>query len=145
MCLGLCAGTVGWPGSLPGNNTSANADVLLSLGCRFTDWSASSYRKGSAYSIPPGKLIHIDIDPHEIGKNYQTECGITGDIKAVLGDILAGISKQQAQRTSKARESYLDGIQGLKSQWEDILERRRSVDTIPTLSLIHISEPTRPY
>ena len=131
----LCAGTVGWPGSLAGNNTSANADVLLSVGCRFTDWSASSYRKGSAYSIPPSKLIHIDIDPHEIGKNYQTECGITGDIKAVLGDILAGISKQQAQRTSKARESYLDRIQGLKSQWEDILERRRSVDTIPTTML----------
>src|SRR5204862_545164 len=51
----MCAGTAGWPGSLPGNNTAANADVVMSLGCRFTDWSASSYRKGVTFSIPDAK------------------------------------------------------------------------------------------
>lgn len=131
----MCAGTVGWPGSLPGNNTAANADVVLSVGCRFTDWSSSSYRKGSAFSIPPAKLIHIDIDPHEIGKNYETVCGIVGDTKLVLSDILSGISKEQIRRARKVRENYLNGVFSLKSQWEEILEKRRSIDKIPTSML----------
>ena len=87
----MCAGTAGWPGSLPGNHTAANADVVMSLGCRFTDWSASSYRKGVTFSIPDAKLIQVDIDPREIGKNYPAEVGIMADCKSVLDDILAGI------------------------------------------------------
>ena len=130
-----CAGTVGWPGSLPGNTTAANADVLISVGCRFTDWSACSYRKGSAFSIPPGRLIHIDIDPHEIGKNYETECGLVGDIKLVLEDILAGISPAQARKARTARAAYLDEVAGLKARWEEIIEPRRSYDRIPTTML----------
>ncbi len=138
----MCAGTVGWPGSLSGNNIAANADVIVSVGCRFTDWSASSYRKGSAFSIPPSKLIHIDIDPHEIGKNYETECGIAGDIKLVLSDILSGISKEQAGRVTKNRENYLDRVSELKSQWEDILVQRRSVNEIPT-SMLRVLQSLR--
>ena len=131
----LCAGTVGWPGSLPGNDTAANADILMSVGCRFTDWSASSYRKGSAFSVPPSKLIHVDIDPHEIGKNYETECGLVGDIKLVLEDILAGISEDQARRARDGRAAYLDRIDGLKAEWERTLEARRSYERVPTSML----------
>ncbi|MCY4220060.1 MAG: thiamine pyrophosphate-binding protein [Thiotrichales bacterium] len=130
-----CAGTVGWPGSLSGNTTAANADVILSLGCRFTDWSACSYRKGSAFSIPPGKLIHVDIDPHEIGKNYETECGVVGDIKLVVEDMLSGISPEQARRARAARAAHLDGVARLKTRWEEILEPRRSHDSMPTTML----------
>lgn len=131
----MCAGTVGWPGSLPANTAAAGADVLMSVGCRFTDWSASSYRKGSAFSIPPCKLIHVDIDPHEIGKNYETACGIVGDIKRVLEDILAGISAEQASRVRSSRAAYLDEVAALKKQWDGILERRRSYDKMPTSML----------
>ena len=131
----MCAGTVGWPGSLPANTTAAGADVLMSVGCRFTDWSASSYRKGSAFSIPPSRLIHIDIDPHEIGKNYETECGVIADIKLALEDILAGISPEQARKARAGRAAYLDEVAGLKTQWDEILGRRRSYDKSPTSML----------
>ena len=131
----LCAGTVGWPGSLPGNNAASEADLVMSVGCRFTDWSASSYRKGSAFSIPPAKLIHIDIDPHEIGKNYETECGIVGDIKLVLEDILAGISAEQARRSRERRAPQLEDMDRLKKRWETTLERRRNHDAMPTTML----------
>ena len=131
----MCAGTVGWPGSLPANTAAANADVLMSVGCRFTDWSASSYRKGSAFSIPPAKLIHVDVDPHEIGKNYETECGVTGDVKLVLEDIHAGISTEQARGARAGRAAYLDEVAGLKRQWNETLERRRSYDKTPTSML----------
>ncbi len=131
----LCAGTVGWPGSLPANTAAANADLILSVGCRFTDWSACSYRKGSAFSIPPGALVHIDIDPYEIGKNYETECGLVGDIKLVLEDILAGISPEQARKVRTDRARYLDEVAGLKTRWEEILRPRRCHDGMPTTML----------
>ena len=115
----MCAGTAGWPGSLPGNHTAANADVVLSLGCRFTDWSASSYRKGVTFSIPGAKLIQVDIDPREIGKNYPAEVGIAADCKLVLADILAGISEEQARKARESWSSYLDHLEGFKQQWDE--------------------------
>ncbi|MGA7622511.1 MAG: thiamine pyrophosphate-binding protein [Candidatus Acidiferrales bacterium] len=136
----MCAGTAGWPGSTPGNNTAANADVVMSLGCRFTDWSASSYRKGVTFSIPDAKLIQVDIDPHEIGKNYRAEVGIAADCKSVLADILAGISAEQARVARESRASYLDKVQGLKKEWEQKLERRRSYNEMPTTMLRTLRE-----
>jgi acetolactate synthase-1/2/3 large subunit len=120
----LCAGTAGWPGSTPGNTLSANADVVLSLGCRFTDWSASSWRKGVSFSFPPGKLIQVDIDAREIGKNYPAEVGVVGDVKLVLADILAGISAEQA-RHARERRTHLDDLARLSRDWETTLSARR--------------------
>jgi acetolactate synthase I/II/III large subunit len=136
----MCAGTAGWPGTLPGNKTAANADVVMSLGCRFTDWSASSYRKGVTFSIPDAKLIQVDIDPREIGKNYPAEVGIVADCKLVLSDILAGISNEQARKAREARASYLAGVTALKKEWEERLERRRSYSGIPTTMLRTLRE-----
>ena len=67
--------TIGDTASSSGNELAASADVILSVGNRFTDWSASSYRAGVTFSIPPTKLIQLDIDPREIGKNYPVEVG----------------------------------------------------------------------
>ena len=136
----MCAGTAGWPGSLPGNNTAANADVVMSLGCRFTDWSSSSYRKGVTFSIPDAKLVQVDIDPREIGKNYPAEVGIAADCKLVLADILAGISEERARKARESRASYLDKVEGLKQEWEKRLERRRSFNGIPTTMLRTLRE-----
>ena len=136
----MCAGTAGWPGSTPGNHTAANADVVISLGCRFTDWSASSYRKGVTFSIPDAKLIQVDIDPREIGKNYPAEVGIAADCKLALADILAGISAEQARVVRESRASYLNKIDGLKREWEQKLERRRSFHAMPTTMLRTLRE-----
>ena len=48
-----------------------SADVVLSVGCRFTDWSTSSYRRGVTFAIPPARLIQADIDLHT--HRYITE------------------------------------------------------------------------
>jgi acetolactate synthase-1/2/3 large subunit len=136
----MCAGTAGWPGSLPGNKTAANADVVMSLGCRFTDWSASSYRKGVTFSIPDAKLIQVDIDPREIGKNYPAEVGVVADCKLALADILAGISEEQARKARDSRAPYLAEVAGLKKEWEDQLERRRSYNGMPTTMLRTLRE-----
>jgi len=136
----MCAGTAGWPGSVPGNKTAANADIVMSLGCRFTDWSASSYRKGVTFSIPDAKLIQVDIDPREIGKNYPAEVGIVGDCKLVLADVLAGISDEQARKAREGRASYFADVAALKKEWEERLERRRSYSGMPTTMLRTLRE-----
>ena len=84
----LFVGSVGQTGTIHGNYLAANADAVVSIGCRFTDWSASSYAKGQSFSFPPAKLIHIDIDPHEIGKIYPAEVGILADAKPALAAIV---------------------------------------------------------
>lgn len=137
------AGTVGWPGSLTGNTFAAQADVVLSLGCRFTDWSASSWRKGVSFSIPDSKLIQVDIDAREIGKNYPAEVGVVGDVRLVLADINAEISDIQAQKALGRRAQYHDRLNRLWAEWNLIQEPRRSHDKIPTTMLRTLRELRR--
>lgn len=134
------AGTVGWPGSLTGNTFASRADVILTLGCRFTDWSASSWRKGVSFSIPESKLIQVDIDPREIGKNYPAEVGIVGDINLVLEDIAAGISDAQAAGARAKREGYHAELRRLWAEWDEIQAPRRNHDGIPTTMLRTLKE-----
>ncbi len=134
------AGTVGWPGSLTGNTFASRADVILTLGCRFTDWSASSWRKGVSFSIPESKLIQVDIDPREIGKNYPAEVGIVGDIRLVLEDLAAGISESQAAAVRGRRESYHAELRRLWAEWDAIQAPRRNHDGIPTTMLRTLKE-----
>ena len=134
------AGTVGWPGSLTGNTFASQADVVMSLGCKFTDWSSSSWRKGVSFSIPDSKLIQVDIDAREIGKNYPAEVGIVGDIRLVLEDIDAGISNVQANDALSRRESYHERLNSLWAQWNEIQEPRRAYDKIPTTMLRTLRE-----
>jgi acetolactate synthase-1/2/3 large subunit len=125
----LFAGSVGQTGTVPGNTIAARADVVLSVGCRFTDWSASSYRRGVSFAIPPARLIHIDIDPHEIGKNYATEVGIVADARVAVTALVDAVGAGPGQ----PRSEYLAELDILKADWESMLSvRRDSADAPPT-------------
>jgi acetolactate synthase-1/2/3 large subunit len=130
----LFIGAVGQTGTTCGNAITASADVVMSVGCRFTDWSASSYAKGVSFSIPPGKLIHIDLDHHEIGKNYPTEVGIVADAKATLEAMLALISDAQATKALTRREKFLGDVMKAKADWEAMLAPRRDSRESPFTS-----------
>ncbi len=130
----LWIGAVGQTGTSCGNRITASADVVMSVGCRFTDWSASSYRKGASFSIPPGKLIHIDLDHHEIGKNYPTEVGIVADARVTLEAILAAISDEQGTRARGRREPFLNDVRAAKDEWETMLAARRDSTETPFTS-----------
>jgi acetolactate synthase-1/2/3 large subunit len=108
----LFAGSVGQTGTIPGNAIAAGADVLVAVGCRFTDWSASSYRKGVSFSIPPAKLIHIDVDPQEIGKNYPAEVGLVADAQPALADLVAALGAVSTDRGEQLRQ-----LDALKVEW----------------------------
>lgn len=61
------------------------ADVVLALGCRFAQRSTSDWSLRLS-----NRLIHVDIDPSEIGKNYPVELGVVGDV----GDFLRGLLEE---------------------------------------------------
>jgi acetolactate synthase-1/2/3 large subunit len=110
----------GETGTTVGNTICRTADVLLAVGCRFTDWVASSYRQGTSFAIPPTTLIQIDIDPHEIGKNYPAAVGIVADAKAALEDLaqqLRDLGKPSDSRSS----AYFEEIQRLNAEWDRML------------------------
>jgi acetolactate synthase I/II/III large subunit len=127
-----------WPcgdlGSISGNTLAREADVLLAIGCRFTDRTASSFRRGVTFNIPPAKLIHIDLDPYEIGKNYPVEVGIVGDARATLEDLLLSLREFSRSRDYRAT-AYFEHVQYLKRQWEEQLrEPRESASNPMTIS-----------
>jgi acetolactate synthase I/II/III large subunit len=120
--------TVGDTASSVGNELAASADVLLAVGMRFTDWSASSYRKGVTFSIPPSKLIQLDIDPREIGKNYPVEVPLLGDAKAGLQDLLDALG---AGRPGGRHDAYADEIGRRKHDWFERMEAKSGSNATP--------------
>ncbi|MEP6681419.1 MAG: thiamine pyrophosphate-binding protein [Chloroflexota bacterium] len=122
----LAGQTIGDTGSTIGNALAAAADVLLSVGCRFTDWSASSYRAGVTFAIPPSRLIQVEIDPREIGKNYPVEVPLLGDARAALGDLLEALGPATPRGASYAEE-----IEGLRRDWEAQVDVKSGSGAVP--------------
>ncbi len=89
---------MGANGTTCGNHLTNNADVILAIGVRFADKATSSYRPGYAFNIPPTQLIHVDIDPFEIGKNYPATVGIVGDARAVTRDLFEAVAAVNPSR-----------------------------------------------
>jgi acetolactate synthase-1/2/3 large subunit len=129
----------GSKGTKIGLELTSKADILLALGARFADETASSYKHGISFSIPPTKLIHVDIDPYEIGKNYRPTVGIVGDIKAVLKQMIDEIREREFQKDYK-NSSYFKQIQSLKKDWFKLLDDWRDYDKSPVMISVLIKE-----
>lgn len=123
-----------WPcgdmGSFSGNAMTREADVILSVGCRFSDRITSSYAPGVTFDIPKTKLIHVDIDGFEIGKNYPAEVGIVGDAHAVLAALLSEMEKSAPARDYRNSE-YFRRLQDLKAKWLEHLRPQQQANHAP--------------
>lgn len=87
----LFMGMPGMHGNVAANRAPLEADVLFAVGMRFHDRVTG---KVSAYA-PQAKIIHIDIDPSEIGKNVVPDIGVVGDAKIVLKQLLPKLKKRK--------------------------------------------------
>jgi acetolactate synthase-1/2/3 large subunit len=121
----LSGQTIGDTGSTIGNALSAGADVILSVGCRFVDWSASSWREGVTFAIPPTKLIQLEIDPREIGKNYPVAVPLVGDARAGLSALLAALG------SGRPSTGYGEEIASLRQAWQKQVEVKSGSDAAP--------------
>jgi acetolactate synthase I/II/III large subunit len=84
----LLLGMSGFWGTKLVNDTCLGADWLLGLGTRFKEADCSSWYRNYTFNVPPTKLIHIDIEPSEIGRNFPTELGAVADLQEALGVLL---------------------------------------------------------
>ena len=82
-----CARARSRAGHYQANHATRQADVLLALGVRFDDRTSSSWIPGYSFTIPPTKLIHVDIDPEEIGRNYPVALGLMADVRTFLRQV----------------------------------------------------------
>ncbi|MFC4103296.1 biosynthetic-type acetolactate synthase large subunit [Paenibacillus xanthanilyticus] len=118
----LWLGMPGMHGTWTANMAIQNADLLINIGARFDDRVTG---KLSGFA-PKAKIVHIDIDPAEIGKNVPTDIPIVGDVKTVLEiankDVkwAANADAWRAQLASWKAEKpygYKDSDEVLKPQW----------------------------
>jgi len=124
----------GSKGTPLGLRLTSTADVILALGTRFADETTCSYRNGVAFSIPKTRLIHVDIDAGEIGKNYPCEIGILGDLVQVSRQI---IDVYGAPADWKGG-TYATEIASERAAWRKTIEqsRERTFDKITISQLI---------
>ena len=80
----LCLGMGGMHGQVYANKALQQADLFITLGSRFDDRLTGSVNTFA----PRARIIHVDIDPAEIGKNVRSELPIVGDVKNVLQALL---------------------------------------------------------
>ncbi|MHB8984989.1 MAG: biosynthetic-type acetolactate synthase large subunit [Eubacteriales bacterium] len=80
----LSLGMLGMHGTRYANYAVCECDLLIAVGARFDDRVTGKLETFA----PEARIIHIDIDPAEIGKNVRVDVAITGDVKRVLGQIL---------------------------------------------------------
>src|SRR6201989_2750574 len=114
----LALGLVARAGHYQANHAARQADVLLALGVRFDDRTSSSWIPGYSLTIPPTKLIHVDIDPEEIGRNYPVALGLMEDVRALLRQVRAELATRKGVADAAAsRKKWLATIDGMRKEW----------------------------
>lgn len=129
----LYAWHMGANGTTCGNAMTTQADVILAVGVRFADKAASSYKPGASFNIPPTKLIHVDIDPFEIGKNYPVAAGIVGDAQAVLaalGEAARALTPPREWRSARYTAEIAERVAVWRAQSRIVRESNASPVTM---------------
>ncbi|HEY2015084.1 MAG TPA: biosynthetic-type acetolactate synthase large subunit [Bryobacteraceae bacterium] len=105
----------GMHGSYAANMAMSNADLLIALGVRFDDRVTGRL----AAFAPHAKVIHVDIDPAEIGKNRTPDVPIVGDVKRVLARVNKLLSEDAPAKDEKlvaARKAWWHQIREWKAE-----------------------------
>jgi acetolactate synthase-1/2/3 large subunit len=89
----LVLGMSGFWGTEFVNQQCLQSDLVFGAGTRFAEADCSSWDPRFTFSFPPTKLIHIDVDPNEIGRNFPVEIGAVADLKEAL-NVLNRVAKR---------------------------------------------------
>lgn len=128
----LALGLVARAGHYQANHAARQADVLLALGVRFDDRTSSSWIPGYSFTIPPTKLIHVDIDPEEIGRNYPVALGLMADVRTFIRQLLGEMDRRKdLDAKGDARRKWLGAIDGYRKEWDRFVAPGFSDDSSP--------------
>ena len=102
-------GMLGMHGTIEANNAMQNCDVLLAVGARFDDRVIGNPKH---FASVDRKIIHIDIDPSSISKRVKVDVPIVGDVKDVLGEMIAMIRESGTKPDAAALSDWWNTIEG---------------------------------
>jgi acetolactate synthase I/II/III large subunit len=126
----LSLGPVGRNGSYMANETCRSCDVLLAVGVKFDDRQSSSWIPGYTFNIPPTKLIHVEIDPDEMARNYPPTIGVIADAKAFLQELLKR-AESRVKLDPKRNSAWLAQIEGWKKGWDEFNKPNFNSQAVP--------------
>src|SRR6516165_1337337 len=112
----LSLGFIGRNGAFPANEAGRRADLVIAIGARFDDRSASSWLPGYSWNFPHSKLIHVDLDPAELGRNYPPDLGVLADARTFLRQLLAVLDRRRA--AAGATKAWLAEIDRWRAAWD---------------------------
>jgi acetolactate synthase-1/2/3 large subunit len=99
----LAMGPIGMHGHAEANKIILEADCILAIGARFSDRSVGRFDEfGKGMSI-----IHMDVDPAEIGKNKSVDVAVIGDVKSSLRTLIKMLSKKIVEKKYETSNSWL--------------------------------------
>ena len=114
----LLLGQTGFWGLPISNDKCRTADLIVAVGTRLAEANSSSWDPRFTFSIPPTRLIHIDADEAEIGRNYPTELGASADAKLALGALAAAARGRSHRDRGHLREEIARGRKAFAANWE---------------------------
>jgi acetolactate synthase-1/2/3 large subunit len=83
------------------NAYARHADLVLALGTRFAETDASSWHPDFTWRFPPSRLVQIDIDPVEIGRNFPAEIGAVADTALAVSAIADAVTTSRSVPMSR--------------------------------------------
>jgi acetolactate synthase-1/2/3 large subunit len=113
----LLLGQSGFWGTPIANEKCRTADVILAIGTRLAEANSSSWDTRFTFEIPPTRLIHIDADLAEIGRNYQTELGVVADAKLALAALVEAARDTRPADRGRLREEIARGRKQFATNW----------------------------
>jgi acetolactate synthase I/II/III large subunit len=114
----LLLGQTGFWGLPVANDMCRRADLILAIGTRLAEANSSSWNPRFTFAIPPTRLMHIDIDPAEIGRNYSTELGAVADAKSALAMLAATARGRKHNSRGSLREDIARGRREFAANWD---------------------------
>jgi len=118
----LYMGPAGMHGRLEADAALANADVVLAVGTRFSDRTVGRFKEMNAKTV-----IHVDIDPSEIGKNVRASVGIVSDAKKALKkmlELLPQVAYLETQRPLNGGGSFIAWLKEIRRKYEEHIARK---------------------
>jgi acetolactate synthase-1/2/3 large subunit len=117
----LTLGFIGRNGAYPANQAGRHADLVLTIGTRFDDRSSSSWHPGYSWNFPKTKLIHVDLDPQELGRNYPPTLGIIADAKVFTAQLLNALGQREQRGAARLHHQYSEWraeVESWRVEWE---------------------------
>lgn len=102
----LTLGMSGMHGTYTASTAIQRSDLLVTIGARFDDRVTGNPK----YFAPDARVIHVDVDPAEIGKIRKADVPIVGDAKAVLGQLIAEGERRLGDDPAPSRTEWMDTI-----------------------------------